>query len=69
MGWYYYLEKKLAFPFKAKCVAERSVSPLMRGEEVEVLGLAKQGIDDCDGWWTAHPTPARPWRIGTIGLP
>ncbi|MFH0342679.1 MAG: calcium-binding protein [Chromatiales bacterium] len=45
MGWYYYLEKKLAFPFKAKCVAERSVSPLMRGEEVEVLGLAKE--DDC----------------------
>ncbi len=45
MGWYYYLEEKLAFPFKAKCIAERSVSPLKIGEEVKVLGLAKE--DDC----------------------
>lgn len=45
MGWYYYLEEKLAFPFKARCIAERSVSPLKKGEEVEVLGLAKE--DDC----------------------
>lgn len=43
--WYYYVEDKLAFPFKAKCVAERRVSPLRKGEEVEVLGLAKE--DDC----------------------
>lgn len=45
MGWYYYLEEKLAFPFKAKCIAERSVSLLNIGEEVEALGLAKE--DDC----------------------
>lgn len=45
MGWYYYLEEKLAFPFTAKCIAERSVSPLKIGEEVEALGLAKE--DDC----------------------
>lgn len=40
--WYYSAEDKLAFPFKAKCVAERPVSPLRKGEEVEVLGLAKE---------------------------
>jgi hypothetical protein len=45
MGWYCFLEDKIAFPFTAKCVAERSVSPLKKGEEVEVLGLAKE--DDC----------------------
>lgn len=45
MGWYCYLEEKLAFPFKAKCIAERSVSPLKTVEAVEVLGLAKE--DDC----------------------
>lgn len=45
MSWYYYLEEKLEFPFKARCVASRSVSPLKKGEEVEVLGMAPE--DDC----------------------
>ena len=45
MGWYYYLEEKLKFPFKAKCVSARSVSPLTKGEEVEVVAMAKE--DDC----------------------
>lgn len=40
MSWYYYLEAKLDFPFKAKCVAERAASPFRKGEEVEVLGMA-----------------------------
>lgn len=45
MGWYCYLEENLAFPFKAKCIAERSISPLKKSEEIEVLSLAKE--DDC----------------------
>ena len=45
MGWYYYLEQELTFPFKARCTAVRSVSPLKKGEVVEVLGMAKE--DDC----------------------
>lgn len=45
LGWYYYLEEKLKFPFKAKCVSARSVSPLVKGEEVEIIGMAKE--DDC----------------------
>ena len=45
MGWYYYLEGKLAFPFKARCVVSRTVSPLKKGEEVEVVGMARE--DDC----------------------
>lgn len=28
MGWYYYLENHLRFPFRAKCVAQRAISPL-----------------------------------------
>ncbi|MCI0652574.1 MAG: calcium-binding protein [Planctomycetes bacterium] len=47
MGWYYYLQGKLRFPFKAKCVAERAVSPFRKGEEVEVLGMALE--EDCMG--------------------
>ncbi|MGQ0653217.1 MAG: calcium-binding protein [Betaproteobacteria bacterium] len=45
MGWYYYLQQKLAFPFKARCTAERSVSPLKQGEKVEVLAMTKE--EDC----------------------
>jgi hypothetical protein len=42
MGWYYYLEDKLRFPFTAICVAKRAVSPLRVGEEVKVIGMAPE---------------------------
>ena len=41
MGWYYYLQDYLLFPFIAKCIASRSISPLKIGEEVEVVVMAK----------------------------
>ena len=46
MGWYYYLDDKITAPFKAKCIAKRSISPLEVGEEVDVLGMAPAG--DCE---------------------
>lgn len=42
MGWYYYLEEKLHFPFTATCVAERAISPLHKGDEVEILRMASE---------------------------
>ena len=42
MGWYYYLEEKLHFPFTATCIAERTISPLHKGDEVEVLSMAPE---------------------------
>ena len=45
MSWNYYLEEKLQFPFKARCVALRAISPLRKDEEVEVVGMAKE--EDC----------------------
>jgi hypothetical protein len=30
MGWYYYLEEGLKFPFKACCISKRAASPLRR---------------------------------------
>ena len=42
MGWYYSLEDRLRFPFVAKCIAERSLSPLRVGDEVEVVGMAPE---------------------------
>ena len=45
MSWNCYLEEKLQFPFKARCVALRTISPLKKDEEVEVVGMAKE--EDC----------------------
>lgn len=45
MGWYCYLEEKLNFPFKAKCIAKRSISPLTKGEIVKVVEMAPE--DEC----------------------
>jgi Calcium binding len=38
MGWYCYLENKLRFPFPAKGIVPQVVSPLRKGETVEVAG-------------------------------
>ncbi len=46
IGWYYYLEGKLNFPFFARCAARRSTSPLKVGDEVEVIGMAP--VEDCE---------------------
>jgi hypothetical protein len=40
MGWYYSLQDRLHFPFVARCLAERSISPLQVGDEIEVVGMA-----------------------------
>jgi hypothetical protein len=42
MSWYYYLEGKIRFPFPAKCIAADIVSPLRRGETVEVVRMAPE---------------------------
>ncbi len=44
-SWHCHLEDNLTFPFKAKCVNERTISPLKLGEIVEVMNMADQ--DDC----------------------
>ena len=42
LGWYYYLDNKVQFPFSARCIASKVVSPLRKGETVEVRGLAPE---------------------------
>ena len=42
MGWYYYLEDKLRFPFQAKCIVSKVISPLRKGETIEVRGMAPE---------------------------
>ena len=45
MGWYYYLEEKLQFPFQAQCIGSRPTSPLRKGDPVEIRKMAPE--DSC----------------------
>lgn len=46
MGWYYYLDDTLSFPFYTKCIAKRVISPLKVGDEIDVIGLAPE--NECE---------------------
>lgn len=46
IGWYTYLEDRVQFPFRARCIAERAISFLRPGDRVEVLGMAP--VDECE---------------------
>ena len=45
MGWYCYLDDTLSFPFTAQCTGKRATSPLKKGDEVAVIGMAPE--EDC----------------------
>ena len=42
MGWYYYLQDTIQFPFTAHCIEERAISVLRQGDEIEILGMAPE---------------------------
>ena len=63
MGWYHYLEEKLDFPFRAKCIAERRISPLREGDKVEVTGMAPES--DCQH----EMFVLLQWEGRTLGVP
>jgi hypothetical protein len=46
MGWSYYHEEKLQFPFTAICNTKRSISPLRVKDEVNVIGPAPE--EECE---------------------
>ena len=46
MGWYYYLESTLRFPFTAICNSKRAISPLLVKDEVDVIGMAPE--EECE---------------------
>ena len=63
MGWYYYLEDKIRFPFQAKCIAPKVISPLRKGETVEVQRMAPE--DAC----SAHMLVLIRWHGRTMAVP
>jgi len=48
MGWYYYLEDKIRFPFPAKCIVARVVSP-------RSSLLVTPGCGGVSSTWTSFP--------------
>jgi len=46
LGWYYYLEDNLSFPFTAICTEKRATSPLLVKDEVDVIGMAPE--EECE---------------------
>jgi hypothetical protein len=48
MSWYYYLDRKIRFPFQAKCIAPKVVSPLRKGDTVEVRRMALEDACSTD---------------------
>lgn len=46
MGWYYFLENHLRFPFMATCIKKRAISLLQVTNEVDVIGLPS--VDECE---------------------
>ena len=66
MGWYYYLEETLRFPFLTRCSVRRTISPLEVGAEVEVFGMAPE--EEC-----RHELfvtiPWEPWGKDGLAVP
>ena len=48
MGWHCYLDDRIRFPFQARCTAVKVVSPLRKGETVEVLRMAPEDACSAD---------------------
>jgi hypothetical protein len=63
MGWHCYLDDQIRFPFQAKCIAVKIVSPLKKGETVEVLRMAPE--DAC----VADMLVLISWQGRTMAVP
>lgn len=63
LAWYYYLDDNLTFPFQAQCLRPRAISPLKKGETVEVVGLAPEA--DC----MREIVVLAKWQGRKLGLP
>ena len=63
MGWYYYLDNKIRFPFRAECIRSKTVSPLRKGETVEVRRMASEDACTSDMFVLIH------WQSRNLAVP
>jgi hypothetical protein len=48
ISWVYYLEREMAFPFQARCIQERTISPLREEENVRVVGMTDEVVSSTE---------------------
>jgi len=63
MSWHIHLGDHLSFPFRAKCIKAHAISPLRKGEEVTVVGMAPE--EDCE----SDMLVIIEWCERTLGVP
>jgi len=63
MGWYYYLEDRITFPFNAKCIVVNKRSPLELNERITVAKMA--GEEDCEHDMYVEIS----WKSKTLTIP
>ncbi|MEA3338888.1 MAG: calcium-binding protein [Chloroflexota bacterium] len=70
MGWYYYLSNRIDYDSEAipaQCMAERAISPLMVGDEVEILGMAP--AEECEHEMFVMIRWGTPGEKQSLGVP
>jgi hypothetical protein len=63
LGWYYYLEGQLRFPFAATCTAKRVISPLQLKDQVEVVEMPPEEECEREMFVTIR------WEKGRLAVP
>lgn len=63
MGWYYYLDARLRFPFEGECRTSRRTSPLRPGERFRILAMAPE--EECGQEMFVMIA----WREGELAIP
>lgn len=63
VGWHSYLESTLQFPFSARCIKKRQISPLQVGDKVDVIGMPD--FEECRGEMFVTIR----WKSSTLAVP
>jgi len=63
IGWYYYLDDKISFPFSAMCMAADKRNPLEENEQVTVMRMSGKDICEHDMYVDVS------WRDKVLAVP
>ena len=63
ISWCYHLEREMTFPFQARCIEERTISPLREGEEVPVVGMTDEVVSSREMFVLVE------WEDRELGVP
>jgi len=63
MGWYYYLDDKISFPFAAECIAVDKRTPLELGERVMAVKMSGENYCEHDMYVDIS------WKGKTLAVP